>query len=180
MEGGLSYFDSFDFKLLLNELVGQLILDLFVLVIILMGEFYLFLLECKRKWVCYGKSGLWVLDWLLYIVNVIDDICVIRFCWGEGFNYFNGVCQMNIGVIFVGWLLLGSWVSYGLGNENENLLLFVVMEDEFGKVINGLWNWLVGFMLLVYQVILICLIGMFICDFVILDMVGDVWQVNKF
>jgi hypothetical protein len=151
MEGGPSHLDLFDRKPLLNELAGQRIPDSFGKVITSMGEMYSPLLPSKREWKQHGESGLWVSDWLPHIAQCADDLAVIRSCYGEGINHSAGVCQMNSCSILSGRPSLGSWVSYGLGTENENLPAFVVMQDNPTQVVNGPRNWSAGFMPAVYQ-----------------------------
>jgi uncharacterized protein (DUF1501 family) len=58
---------------------------------------------------------------------------------------------MNTGSPLAGRPSLGSWVSYGLGTENQNLPAFVVMQDTPAQVTNGPRNWGAGFMPAVYQ-----------------------------
>src|SRR4051794_35844059 len=58
----------------------------------------------------------------------------------------SGCLQMNTGSILIGKPALGSWLSYGLGNDNENLPAFVVMTDPRGGPIGSASNWTVGFM----------------------------------
>jgi hypothetical protein len=58
---------------------------------------------------------------------------------------------MNTGTPLAGRPSLGSWVSYGLGSENQNLPAFVVMTDTRDAVINGARNWGSGFMPAAYQ-----------------------------
>jgi uncharacterized protein (DUF1501 family) len=58
---------------------------------------------------------------------------------------------MNTGSILAGRPSLGSWMSYGLGTENEDLPAFVVMQDNASQVVNGPRNWGAGFMPAVYQ-----------------------------
>src|SRR5581483_622337 len=72
-------------------------------------------------------------------------------CWANGINHSAGVCQMNTGSTLAGRPSLGSWISYGLGTENENLPAFVVMQDNSSTVVNGPRNWGAGFMPAVYQ-----------------------------
>ena len=151
MEGGPSHLDTFDPKPLLNELAGQPIPDSFGEVITAMGEFRSPLLESKRKWKQHGESGTWVSDWLPHTATCVDDIAVIRSCWGNGINHSAGVCQMNTCSIVGGRPSLGSWVSYGLGTENEDLPAFVVMQDTKTSVVNGPRNWGSGFMPAEYQ-----------------------------
>ena len=82
---------------------------------------------------------------------MMDDIAVLRSCWGNGLNHSNGVCQMNTGSILGGRPSLGTWVTYGLGTENQDLPAFVVIEDNPGKTVNGPRNWSAGFMPAAYQ-----------------------------
>ncbi|SIO45039.1 Protein of unknown function [Singulisphaera sp. GP187] len=151
MEGGPSHLDLFDPKPLLDKLAGQPIPKSFGEVITAMGEYGAPLLPPRRRWTKYGQSGLPVSDWLPHIGGCADDLAVIRSCWADGINHSAGVCQMNTGSILGGRPSLGSWVSYGLGTENQNLPSFVVMQDRPGSVVNGPRNWGAGFMPAVYQ-----------------------------
>ncbi len=151
MEGGPSHLDLFDRKPLLNQLAGKPIPDSFAEVITAMGEMRSPLLACKRKWKQHGESGLWMSDWLPHTAQCADDLAVIRSCYAEGINHSAGVCQMNTCSILSGRPSLGSWVSYGLGTENENLPAFVVMQDNSAQVVNGPRNWGAGFMPALYQ-----------------------------
>ena len=151
MEGGPSHLDLFDPKPLLNELAGQPLPASFGKVITAMGESGSPLLACKRKWQRHGESGTWVSDWLPHVATCADDLAVIRSCWSDGINHSGGVCQMNTGQTLGGRPSLGSWVTYGLGSENENLPAFVVMQDNPSQPVNGPRNWGSGFMPAVYQ-----------------------------
>ena len=151
MEGGPSHIDLFDPKPKLNELAGQKLPESFGPVITPMGEYDAPLLASKRKWKQHGQSGTWASNWIPNIAECVDDIAMVRSCWGNGLNHSNGVCQMNTGTIIGGRPSLGSWVSFGLGTENPNLPGYVVMEDTPGKVINGPRNWSGGFMPAMYQ-----------------------------
>jgi hypothetical protein len=151
MEGGPSHIDTFDPKPKLTELAGKPLPTSFGTVLTPMGEQGSPLLASKRKWKQYGQSGLWVSDWLPEIANRADDLAVIRSCWTDGINHSTGVCQMNTGSPLPGRPSLGSWVSYGLGTENENLPAFVVLQDSNTSTINGPRNWSSGFMPAVYQ-----------------------------
>jgi hypothetical protein len=151
MEGGPSHMDTFDPKPLLQRLQGKPIPDSFERVITAMGEFDSPVLASQRKWKQHGQSGLWVSDWLPHIAEHADDLAVIRSCWTNGINHSGGVCQMNTGSQFAGRPSLGSWVTYGLGTENENLPAYVVMKDNKAGVTNGARNWSTGFMPAVYQ-----------------------------
>lgn len=151
MEGGPSHIDLFDPKPQLEKLAGQPLPASFKPIITPMGEYNAPLMPSKRTWKQYGQSGTWVSDWLPHTAEHVDDLAIIRSCWGNGLNHSNGVCQMNTGSTLGGRPSLGSWVTYGLGTENESLPGFVVIEDDDGKVINGPRNWSAGFMPATYQ-----------------------------
>jgi hypothetical protein len=151
MEGGPSHIDLFDPKPLINELAGKPMPDSFGTVITAMGESRSPILGSKRAWKQHGQSGLWISDWLPHTAQCADDLAVIRSCKADGINHSAGVCQMNSGSILGGRPSLGSWVSYGLGSENNDLPAFVVMQDSQTSVVNGPRNWGSGFMPAVYQ-----------------------------
>ncbi len=151
MEGGPSHLDLFDPKPELRKLAGKPIPDSFGKVITSMGEFHSPILADKRTWKQHGESGLWVSDWLPETAKMVDDLAVIRSCYGEGINHSAGVCQMNTGSILGGRPSLGAWTTYGLGTENTDLPAFVVMQDNQGQVVNGPRNWSAGFMPALYQ-----------------------------
>ncbi|TWT34204.1 DUF1501 domain-containing protein [Blastopirellula retiformator] len=151
MEGGPSHIDLFDPKPTLNKLHGQQLPSSFKKVILAMGEGKAPLYGSPRKWKQHGESGLWISEWLPHIAEHADDLAVIRSCHSDGINHAGGVCQMNTGAIIGGRPSLGSWVSYGLGTENENLPAFVVLQDNNGTPVNGPRNWGTAFMPAVYQ-----------------------------
>jgi hypothetical protein len=151
MEGGPSHIDTFDPKPELEKLAGQSLPASFKPVILAMGEVNAPLMPSKRKWQQHGQNGLWVSDWFPHTAECVDDMCVVRSCYSDAINHSGGVCQMNTGSVFAGRPSLGSWVTYGLGTENQNLPAFVVLEDNAGSVVNGPRNWGAGFMPAVYQ-----------------------------
>ncbi|WP_437193446.1 DUF1501 domain-containing protein [Planctomicrobium sp. SH527] len=151
MEGGPSHLDTLDPKPELNRLAGQHLPESFGTVLTAMGEFHAPLLASHRKWKQHGESGTWVSDWLPYTAQCVDDIAIMRSCWTDGNSHSAGVCQMNTCSMIGGRPSLGSWVSYGLGSENQNLPSFVVMQDNRSSVVNGPRNWGAGFMPASYQ-----------------------------
>ncbi|MCA8982530.1 MAG: DUF1501 domain-containing protein [Planctomycetaceae bacterium] len=146
MEGGPSHIDLFDPKPALNELAGKPLPDSFARVITAMGEANAPLLASPRKWKQHGEAGTWVSDWLPHIATCVDDLAVIRSCWGNGINHAGGVCQMNTGITLAGRPSLGAWACYGLGTENQDLPAFVVLKDSQAEVVNGPRSWGTGFM----------------------------------
>ncbi len=95
------------------------------------------LLGTKRTFRPYGQSGLPVSDFLPHIAECADDLAVIRSCWADSVNHPQAVYQMNSGSILMGKPSLGSWASYGLGTENQDLPAFVVLPDPGGGIKGG-------------------------------------------
>ena len=151
IEGGPSHMDLFDPKPLLDRLAGQKLPASFKPVITAMGEQNAPLLGTKRKWAQHGQSGTVISDWLPHISTIADDISVLRSCQADGLNHVGSVCQMNTGSVLAGRPSLGSWVSYGLGSENQNLPSFVVLLDKGSSVVGGPRNWATGFMPATFQ-----------------------------
>ena len=151
MEGGPSHIDLFDPKPQLNYLAGQELPESFGKIITAMGEQRSPLLASPRTWMQHGQGGLWISDWLPHIARHADDLCVLRSCQADGLNHVSSVCQMNTGSLFAGRPSLGSWVTYGLGTENDNLPAFMVLLDEKQRPHGGSRNWGTGFMPATYQ-----------------------------
>lgn len=154
MEGGPSHIDLFDPKPLLDKLDGQQLPDSFEQPVLAMGENNAPLMRSPRKWAQHGESGLWISDWLPEHSKIADELCVIRSCVSDGINHAGGVCQMNTGSVFGGRPSLGSWISYGLGTENQSLPGFVVIKDSNSMVVNGARSWGSGFIPAVHQGVL--------------------------
>ena len=154
MEGAPSHIDLFDPKPLINKLDGQPIPAGFKghLQAMTADEAGSRIMASSRRWKQHGESGIWVSDWLPHITECVDDIAVIRSCWTNAVNHAGGVVQMNTGIENGGRPSLGSWVSYGLGTENQSLPSYVVMlDDDKQQVRSGSRNWGAGFMPAVYQ-----------------------------
>ena len=95
------------------------------------------LLATRRTFRKCGQSGIEVSDFLPHIAGCADDLAVIRSCWADSVNHPQAVYQMNTGSILMGKPSLGSWVSYGLGTENQDLPAFVVLPDPGGGIKGG-------------------------------------------
>ena len=99
----------------------------------------------------HGQSGLWISGLFPHTAKFADDLCVIRSCHTDTAAHASGCLQMNTGSVTIGKPSLGSWLSYGLGAENESLPSFVVMTDPRGGPISGASNWTAGFMPAAFQ-----------------------------
>lgn len=80
----------------------------------------------------YGASGTWLSDLLPYTSKVVDDLCIIKSMYTDAINHEPAVMFMQTGSQLSGRPSIGSWLSYGLGNSNENLPNFVVMISKGG------------------------------------------------
>lgn len=150
MYGGVSQVDTFDPKPELSKRNGQVIPNL--------DQDPLFkvrnpgkLLASSRKFTNAGKSGLPISDLYPNLGGQIDELCVVRSMFADSFAHGGGLLQMNTGFLRQGYPCLGSWATYGLGSENQNLPGFVVMLDPRGGPIGGAPNWGNGFMPATYQ-----------------------------
>src|SRR5215470_15190653 len=99
----------------------------------------------------HGQSGLEISSLFPHTAKFADDLCVVRSMYTDTAAHASGCLQMNTGNITIGKPSLGSWLSYGLGSENESLPSFVVMTDPRGGPISGPSNWTAGYMPAAYQ-----------------------------
>jgi len=99
----------------------------------------------------YGESGQWISDLFPHLARRADDLAFMKSMTADSPLHGSAMLQMNSGRILSGNPCLGSWVTYGLGSENENLPGFVVMLDPRGGPISGAKNWSSGFMPSTYQ-----------------------------
>jgi len=99
----------------------------------------------------HGSSGLPISDIFPFTAQHADDLCVIRSMQVDTAAHASGCIQMNTGDVQIGRPALGSWLSYGLGSENESLPSFVVMTDPRGGPIGSASNWSSGFMPAAFQ-----------------------------
>lgn len=92
-----------------------------------------------------GESGIWMCEHFENLERVADDLCIYRGCQVDSVDHPTANFQMNTGNRFAGDPGIGSWVSYGLGTENEDLPSFVVLpEESFPQ--GGTPNWSNGFL----------------------------------
>jgi hypothetical protein len=94
----------------------------------------------------YGESGHWVSEILPNLGGVVDDLTFVHSMVARSNAHGPALFQMSTGFIFQGFPAIGSWVSYGLGSENENLPSFVVLPDRRGLPPCGAALWGNGFL----------------------------------
>jgi uncharacterized protein (DUF1501 family) len=76
-----------------------------------------------------GRSGLEIADTYPHLQHCADDLAIVRSCYHDSFNHAPAQYMVNTGFARMGRPCLGSWVTYGLGSESENLPAFVVMAN---------------------------------------------------
>jgi hypothetical protein len=101
------------------------------------------------KWAQHGQHGHWVSELLPHTAKQIDKLCQVRAMFSESSNHAPATYLMNTGAILGGKPSLGSWVTYGLGSENENLPGYVLLFQVGG--LGGSANWSNGFLPAAYQ-----------------------------
>ncbi len=94
----------------------------------------------------YGQSGKMMSDIVAPLGDVVDDIAFIHNVEGKTGVHSQGTLLQTTGFNFPGFPSAGSWVSYALGSETENLPGFVVLPDHRGLASNGSKNWASAFL----------------------------------
>ena len=96
-----------------------------------------------------GKSGIEVSEIFPKLGSVIDEFCVIRSMHTDRPNHEPSLLMLNSGDKLPGRPSMGSWLTYGLGSENQNLPGYVVLCP--GLPVLGHQNWAANFLPAVYQ-----------------------------
>ena len=149
MAGGPSHLDTFDPKPKLEELHLTKFQrkDKFASAMA-SGERYF--VKSPFKFAKHGESGIELCEHWKHLADVADDLCVYRGCRGESINHPTANYHMNTGNRFGGDPAIGSWVTYGLGSENQDLPGFMVL-PEVAYPQGGAANWSNGFLPPYYQ-----------------------------
>jgi hypothetical protein len=142
--GGYSQIDSFDYKPELEKRDGQALggsekPDTFF------GSAGLL---AKSYWAFrqHGKSGLWASDLFPHLAKQVDRLAMIHSMRADTANHTPATFQQLSGFQANGFPSLGSWLSFGLGSENDSLPTFVVLPDDRSLPSGGALNWSQGFL----------------------------------
>ena len=154
MAGGPSQLDMFEHKPLLTQLNGKPIPESYTA-----GKRFAFmdsshrsdLLGSRRSFQQYGQSGKWVSDLLPYTAGIVDDITLVTTCKTDLFNHAPAKLFMNAGSGVFGRPCMGSWVTYGLGSECDDLPGFVVLQSGPRGPRGGAVLWGSGILPTTYQ-----------------------------
>ena len=135
MSGAPSQLDLYDYKPKLIELNGKPMPESFTKgqrIAQLAGQ-KLTCVGTKFKFQKYGQSGAEISELLPHIAKISDHIAIVRSLHTEAINHDPGVTLMQTGTQQAGRPAMGSWLSYGLGSENEQLPAFVVLTSGAGQ-----------------------------------------------
>jgi hypothetical protein len=135
MSGGPSHLETFDYKPQLDKLDGKPMPDSFTNgqpIAQLQGQ-KLNVQGHLTKFKQHGKCGQWVSDFLPWHAKFVDEIAVIRSMVTDQINHDPAHTMMNTGTAISGRPSMGSWITYGLGSEADDLPGFVVMTSFAGR-----------------------------------------------
>ncbi len=141
MNGGPSHIDTFDPKPALARYAGQALPRENLRTERRTGAAFPSPFKFRR----HGQSGIEVSELFPHVGSCIDDICVIRSMYANVPNHEPSLMLMNCGESRLVRPSLGSWVTYGLGSENQNLPGFIAMCPG-GYPIQESQNWQSAFL----------------------------------
>lgn len=152
MAGAPSQLELFEYKPELAKLNNQLCPES-----LLEGKRFAFIrgvpkmLGPQASFARYGESGAWVSDYLPHFTNVVDEVSFLRAVHTDQFNHGPAQLFVHTGSPRLGRPSMGSWVTYGLGSENNDLPGFVVLTSGGKTPDAGKSVWGSGFLPSVYQ-----------------------------
>jgi hypothetical protein len=153
MAGAPSQLELFDYKPELQKLNGQVIPESFV-----EGKRFAFikqdaqLLGTVRKFARHGESGAELSECLPHLATIVDDIAIVKSMKTDVFNHGPAKLFVNTGSPqFSGRPSMGSWVTYGIGSEAQDLPGFVVLQSGPRGPRGGAPLWASGFLPTTYQ-----------------------------
>jgi hypothetical protein len=152
MTGSPPNLDMFDYKPELSKRDDQDCPDQF-----LEGKEFAFtsgvpkLMGSPREWGQYGKGGSWMSDAIPHFHGIADDMCMVHSMHTDQFNHAPAELLIYTGSPISGRPSMGSWVTYGLGTENQDLPGFVVLISSGTQPNGGKNSFGSGFLPSVYQ-----------------------------
>ena len=128
MEGGPSHIDTFDPKPKLEELhmkhfenVGEHFSP--------MSSGQRYYVQSPYKFRKVGQAGIDMCEHFAHLPQVADELCIYKGCQAESVDHPTALYHINAGNKFGGDPAVGSWVTYGLGSENQNLPGYIVLSE---------------------------------------------------
>jgi hypothetical protein len=155
--GAPSQLESFDYKPLLNKMVGQelpaSIRGAQRLTGMTSGQDKFPLVGSKFAFNQYGQNGTWISEIFPNIAKIADDICVVKTLHTESINHDPALTFFQSGAQQGNRPSMGAWLSYGLGSENSNLPAYSVLLSRGKGNGQGVYSklWTNGFLDSVHQ-----------------------------
>ena len=155
MVGGPSQIDTFDYKPELQRLDGKPVPESIRKAVEATRHANVFhgckdeLMASPFGWSRHGSTGRWASDLLPNMARHIDEFCIVHSLQSDSNNHAPSSYQLHTGDIRPGKASLGSWVTYGLGTENQNLPAYVML-FEAGPL-GGAANYSNGFLPAAFQ-----------------------------
>ncbi|MBL7698507.1 MAG: DUF1501 domain-containing protein [Chitinophagaceae bacterium] len=152
MAGAPSQLELFDYKPELMKMDGQDCPKS-----LLEGKRFAFIrgvpkmLGAQAKFQQHGESRAWVSERLPHLSTIVDELSFLKAVTTDQFNHAPAQLMMHTGSARLGRPSLGSWVTYGLGTDNQNLPGFVVLTSGGQNPDAGKSVWGSGFLPSVYQ-----------------------------
>jgi hypothetical protein len=152
MAGGPSQLELFDYKPVLKRLSGEVPPESFM-----KGKRFAFLngdeklLGPQQKFGQFGRSGAELSDLLPYHRQIADDVCFVKSMTTDVFNHGPAKLFLQTGSPQPGRPSMGSWVTYGIGSESQNLPGFVVLQSGPRGPRAGSALWASGFLPTTHQ-----------------------------
>ena len=148
MAGGPSQLDLFDPKPLMRKLHGEPVPESYLKTLndpVIKGSARV--LASPRTFEKYGQCGMDFSDFLPHLGGCADDLCMVRSMTTSSANHDPGQLLMQCGTPLFGYPSMGSWITYGLGSESQNLPGFLVLLSNSGKGVDaGTALWSHGFL----------------------------------
>src|SRR5581483_1650470 len=103
------------------------------------------------KFAKHGQCGTEVSELLPHLAEIVDDITVVRSMRTGVNNHGQSINALNSSRILSGHPVLGSWLTYGLGSESQDLPAYVVLTDPVSLPVIGVGNWTNGWLPSLFQ-----------------------------
>jgi Protein of unknown function (DUF1501) len=155
MVGGPSQVDTFDYKPELQKLAGKPVPDSIKSAVEASRHANVFhgckpeLMASPLAFSQHGQLGMWISELMPHVARHVDDLCFIHSLQAESNNHGPASYQLHTGDIRPGKASLGSWVTYGLGTENQDLPGYVALFDA--GPLGGAANYSNGFLPAAFQ-----------------------------
>ncbi len=148
MNGGVSQVDSFDYKPMLARRHGEKIdFGIKSAATSAVGA----IMKSPFPFRQHGQCGRWVSSVFPHMAECVDDLAFLMAMASKTSVHAPASYMQNTGFLRPGFPCLGAWMSYGLGNLNDNLPAFVVLPDPRGLPYNATGNFSQGFLPAAHQ-----------------------------